>query len=182
MRRRRRLIAALLLWAVVSAPIAPALGEEEDCADAWITAKVKSRLMGRSGFGAFKISIDTEGCVVTLDGCVDTAENRQRAVEIARKVKKVRNVRNRLTLCPPEGSKETDRECPDAMITAEVKSVILGKEGLTAFKIDVDTEECVVTLNGCVGTKAQIGEAAAAARKAKGVRDVVSRLTVCPQK
>lgn len=181
MRRERHLIAALLLWAAVSAPIAPAAAEEEDCADAWITAKVKTRLMGKSGFGAFKISIDTEGCVVSLDGCVDTEGNRQRAGEIARKVKKVRGVRNRLTLCPPESAQDADGECPDAMITAEVKSVILGKEGLTAFKINVDTEECVVTLNGCVGTQAQIREAGAAARKAKGVKDVVSRLTICPK-
>ena len=53
-------------------------------------------------------------------------------------------------------------------------------EGFTAFKINVDTEECVVTLNGCVKTDDQIREAMKAARKAKGARDVISRLTTCP--
>ncbi len=171
----------LLAGAAFGAAIA-LVPAEEDCADAWITAKVKTRLFGDTGFGAFKIDIDTEECVVTLDGCVDTGENRQRAASIAQKVKGVRQVRNNLTLCPAESEdeKEEDGECPDALITAEVKSVIFGMDGFSAFKINVDTEECVVTLNGCVETQAQIKEAMKAARKAKGVKDVVSRLKTCP--
>ena len=168
--------------AALSLSIVPTFAEESNCADAWITAKLKMRLMGKSGFGAFKINIDTEGCVVTLEGCVDTTEQRERASAIARKVKKVRDVRNRIALCSQKPADQATQECPDAIITAEVKSLILGTEGFAAFKMNIDTEECAVTLNGCVNKEEQIQEAIQAARKAKWVKDVKSRLTICPAK
>ncbi len=173
-------LAALLLAAWSAAP---ALAD--DCPDAWITAKVKSRLFGDRGLGVFKINVDTEQCVVTLVGCVGTDEQAARAVEIAGKVKKVRDVRSRLGRCPA-GSKDGKEEggdgvdkCPDALITAEVKSLIAAEEGLAAFRINVDTEECIVSLKGCVKTDDQRAGAARAARRGKGVRKVRNELSLC---
>ena len=123
--------AALLVIAMPS----PAVSD--DCPDAWITAKVKSRLFGKKGLGAFKINIDTEQCVVSLNGCVDTEKTRENAAAQASEVSKVREVRNNLTLCPGKASE--DKECADAIITAEVKSMLMGTTGFSAFKIDIDT-------------------------------------------
>lgn len=181
----RRLTTIAALGALLM--LSPALSHPvraDDCPDAWITAKVKTRLMGKSGFGAFKIEVDTDECVVALSGCVDTEARRAEAESVARQVKRVHGVSNRLTLCPAKSSSAPEKpaECPDAMITAEVKSLILAKEGMTAFKINVDTEECVVTLNGCVDTDARRSQAAEAARKGKWVSGVENRLGLCSSK
>ena len=74
----------------------------DDCPDAWITAKVKTRLLADDGIKAFKINVDTEECVVSLHGCVETRSQRGKAEDIARAVKKVRAVQNRLKICPKE--------------------------------------------------------------------------------
>ncbi len=89
------MVALILLgWAA-----APESAMADDCPDAWITTKVTSRLIAKEGIGIFKINVDTRVCVVTLRGCVDTQEHKAEAGRIARKVKKVREVKNKLTFC-----------------------------------------------------------------------------------
>lgn len=70
--------------------------------------------------------------------------------------------------------------CPDALITAAVKTRLAVDDLVGAFKINVETDECVVTLNGCVDTRAQIKRARALAGKIAKVKSVKSRLTICP--
>ena len=76
--------------------------QADDCPDAWITAKIKAKLMADDGIGAFKVDVDTEECVVTLSGCVDTRDKIKRAGTIAGSVKKVKSVNNRLVSCPKD--------------------------------------------------------------------------------
>jgi osmotically-inducible protein OsmY len=73
-------------------------------------------------------------------------------------------------------------ECHDALITAGVKVRLASDDVIGAFKINVDTEECVVTLRGCVDSPDQIKRAKNLARKSKGVRSVSSQLTTCSEK
>ena len=91
--------AALLAAWLVALPTA-ALADTDDCPDAVITADVKSRLALKHPIGALKINIDTEKCVVTLKGCMDTPGQINAAVKSAKKVKKVKSVHNQLTVCP----------------------------------------------------------------------------------
>lgn len=174
----RWLVATLVITFGSSPP-----GLADECPDAWITTKIKIRLMGKAGLGAFKINVDTEQCMVTLLGCVDSEEQEARAIELSRKIKKVKGVQNQLTRCPPEEAEAAGAvadQCPDAVITSEVKSLLLANQGFKAFKINVETEECVVTLEGCVETGKQEREAVKLARKAKGARMVKSHLGRCP--
>ena len=76
--------------------------EADNCPDAWITAKVKTKLMADDGIGAFKVNVDTDECVVTLNGCVDTRGGIKNAGKIARSIKKVKSVNNRLAVCPKD--------------------------------------------------------------------------------
>jgi len=71
-------------------------------------------------------------------------------------------------------------DCPDAWITAKVKTRIMA-DGINALKIDVDTEECVVSLHGCVRTVADRENANTIARSIKKVRAVNSNLKICPK-
>src|SRR5213593_1338265 len=75
---------------------------------------------------------------------------------------------------------DADR-CPDALITAAVKARLMADDVTSALKINVETDACVVTLKGCVGSRSQAKRARNLARKAKGVKDVESHLTVCSE-
>lgn len=186
---------ALVLGALVAAAVPAAAADE--CPDAWITMKITTRFMGKTGWSLFKIDVDTDDCVVTLSGCVNSPDHRAHAVEQAGKVKKVRQVNDQLTICPSDGEDEGSRHsesraekaphaadqpqsCADALITAEVKSSLMANDGLQAFDIDVETEECRVTLEGCVDTPRQRKKAVRLANQADGVRGVHSELSLCP--
>ena len=64
--------------------------------DATLTTKVKSALAADVGLSTLKIDVDSEGSTVTLKGTVDSADKKQRAEEVARKVDGVATVRNQL--------------------------------------------------------------------------------------
>ena len=66
----------------------------------------------------------------------------------------------------------------DAALTASVKSRLLGDGKTPGLKIDVDTQDGVVTLSGDVPTSAAHLEALRLARGTKGVKHVVDKITV----
>ena len=63
-------------------------------------------------------------------------------------------------------------------ITAKIKSKMTLDDTLDAIKIDVDTSDGIVTLNGTVNTEAQHQRAIQLAKETDGVRQVVDRLKV----
>jgi len=68
----------------------------------------------------------------------------------------------------------------DPGLTTAVKSKLAGDDTVKAYKIDVDTKDAVVTLNGAVDSAAAKRRAVALARATEGVRDVVDQMTVTP--
>jgi hyperosmotically inducible protein len=68
----------------------------------------------------------------------------------------------------------------DAGITTAVKSKMAADDTVKAYKIDVDTQNKVVTLSGDVDTMAQREQAVTLARNTKGVSDVIDQLRVSP--
>jgi hyperosmotically inducible periplasmic protein len=66
----------------------------------------------------------------------------------------------------------------NATITGRVKAALLADKVAPGFNIDVDTNEGVVTLKGQVATQQQKMRAEQVAKKVKGVRKVVNKLTV----
>jgi len=66
----------------------------------------------------------------------------------------------------------------DISITASVKTTLIKDKQIDAFDINVDTYRAVVTLYGHVKSSAQMTRAISLAKTVKGVRKVVSKLTV----
>lgn len=66
--------------------------------DASITAKVNAALAGDKELSAIRIDVDTRGGVVTLSGPAPTASAKERAAEVAHKIKGVESVNNQLTI------------------------------------------------------------------------------------
>jgi hyperosmotically inducible protein len=66
----------------------------------------------------------------------------------------------------------------DAAITAAVKSKLVGDKAANLTRVDVDTNNATVYLNGVVETPEQKTRAEQLAWQAKGVKSVVNNLQV----
>jgi hyperosmotically inducible protein len=91
--------AIVLLCLVLLAPlvlVACGKSVSETIDDASITTRVKTALLNDLELGVRRIDVDTSRGVVMLSGVVDTAAERDKAVEIARKVEGVRDVKSTL--------------------------------------------------------------------------------------
>ena len=75
-------------------------------------------------------------------------------------------------------SGETRGTLSDAAITASIKTDYLKDPDLSVLKIDVDTKDGVVTLNGVAGTADGKKRAEQMASAIKGVKQVHNKLTV----
>ena len=65
----------------------------------------------------------------------------------------------------------------DSTITSKVKSAISSEPELSALKIDVNTENGVVTLTGTVDSQQHLDRAAQVARTVDGVKSVENQLS-----
>ena len=83
-----------------------------------------------------------------------------------------------LAACSGMTGKTLGENIDDAGITAAVKAKLAGEKISTVTRIDVDTNQGVVALNGTVQTEAMRARAGQIARDVKGVRDVVNNLKV----
>ena len=89
-------ILALLLAVIVSASCAKTVGSTID--DASITTRVKTAFVSEATIGIQKIDVDTFKGVVTLSGRVPTKEMEQKAIEIAKTIKGVVDVKSTLAI------------------------------------------------------------------------------------
>jgi hyperosmotically inducible protein len=83
-----------------------------------------------------------------------------------------------LAACSGMTGKTLGENIDDAGITAAVKAKLAGEKISTVTRIDVDTNQGVVALNGTVQSEAMRARAGQIARDVKGVRDVVNNLKV----
>lgn len=151
--------------------------------DAGIAAAVKTRLAADAQVGTNQINVSSDGGVVTLEGSVDSPEEKTRALEIARASDGVSRVVDKLRIETANAAAAPDAErtsLTDPALTAAVKSSLLADPMVRGLAIDVDTAAGVVTLSGDVRTRAEKDHAVRVARETPGVRDVADRLSIKP--
>jgi len=130
----------------VDEPRKPADGASQVMKDSWLTTKTKMALVKDKRVKAGRITVETQGSVVTLRGKVATAAERIAAEEIAKGVSGVKSVGNALQVVP-----EVQRKAVDAK-DDEIKKAVKGrleKDGeLKDADIKVRSDNGVVTLLG----------------------------------
>jgi hyperosmotically inducible protein len=168
--------------------------------DAGITADVKTTLAADDTVKAYQIDVDTREHVVTLSGNVPSVAAKERAVALARNTEGVQNVIDNITVAggsaampgeyntsptgqtaervAREGAGEIGETARDAALTASVKSKLLADDTVDGLKIDVDSENGVVTLTGTVTSTREKTEAVRIARATEGVKTVQDKLVV----
>ena len=167
----------LLSVAILAAACAPA--------DPVVTASVKTRLAADDLVKARQIEVTTEDNVVTLTGIVDSQEEKDRAVSVARGTAGVADVEDRIavrtsdtTADAPDSDRTVRQVVDDAGITAAVKGRLLEDPTVRGLRIDVDTREGIVYLTGTVASEKERDRAVEIARATQNVKDVQVSLRV----
>lgn len=95
--------AAALAVALVASTFAAGCGKSvsQGVDDGGITVRVRTALLNAPDVSATEIAVSTNGGVVTLSGKARSAEERDRAIDIARKINGVTDVRSNMEVPPP---------------------------------------------------------------------------------
>jgi hyperosmotically inducible protein len=83
-----------------------------------------------------------------------------------------------LVACSSTTGKTAGANIDDATITAAVKAKLVADKPANLTRVDVDTNNATVYLNGVVESAEQKARAEEIARQAKGVKSVVNNLQV----
>jgi hyperosmotically inducible protein len=170
-------IVALALGACSATRTQESAGEVVD--DSVLTAKVKTALIEDPVTKAGQIEVETYRGVVQLAGVVDSQESKARAVELARAVSGVKEVRNDLRV--GDADQSVGQTIDDGVITTQVKAKLIADSRTDAYKINVDTQGGVVQLSGFVDNDEAKRTAGEVARSVSGVREVDNDLEIRQQ-
>jgi hyperosmotically inducible periplasmic protein len=158
--------------------------------DAWITTKVKAKLLADERTKGFDINVDTLNGNVTLRGGADSVANKMAATKLAHSADGVISVDNQLVVAAEgtearqaantatasgevrDGLSDTGEVINDAWITTKVKTKLLADENVAGNKITVKTKDNVVHLVGVVESSEERAAAIRIAERTEGVRDV----------
>ena len=152
----------------------------------WITTQLQSRFFADRGIDSREIEVRTDSGVVTLSGRVNTTQEKERALALARNVQGVTRVDDRLVVQPagsPEAVATTGASPADAgaaadsLATSRIQAKFFLDNSLKGRRIDVDTRQRVVTLRGEVASENERAQALVLARTTEGVDRVEDALT-----
>lgn len=175
------LCAAAFLLAAAAVGAADRGGERRS--DLWLKARIVTTYSLNRHLSPFPIDVAVHRGVVRLSGAVDSDVDRDLAVQIAKGVDGVRDVRDDIRVEPGAlaGKRRESkffRMVEDATITAKVKSKLLWNRNTSGLRIDVSTAEGMVTLTGKVRSGAEADLAVQLAKNTTGVEGVRSGLIV----
>jgi hyperosmotically inducible protein len=98
--RRTALISVIIMFALVAFVGCQSMGASRSTGDVvddtTINGEVKAKLLGDDVMKGIAVNVDTYQGIVTLRGNVDTQDQIRRATEIAKSVRGVRRVENKL--------------------------------------------------------------------------------------
>ena len=135
----------------------------------------------------YDIKVKVDHGVVTLSGDVANAAQKAQAARDA-KITGVSRVDNQIVIDKGEDASQADKikngmsktgeKIDDAWITTKINWFFVGEDTLKGSKIDVDTKNNIVTLNGTVTNAAGRARAERLARQTDGVKNVINHLTI----
>jgi osmotically-inducible protein OsmY len=152
--------------------------------DIWLEAQLVTSYTLNEHLNPFTLDVNVQDGVAELSGTVDSEIERDLAVEIARSVKGIKEVRENLTIEPEAAMKEKKEKnafvkgVEDATLTAKVKYRLILNKNIASYDINVDTDEKVVTLTGKVDSELKRDLAVKLAENTSGVEKVMDNLTV----
>lgn len=151
------------------------LGEAVD--DATISNEVKAKLLASDAEAFGEVDVEVSTGLVLLTGRVNTPEQRVEAERIAWTSSRALDVANEIRIEPPGGFAAN---AADELITARVRSRLIGSASVRSINFNVETYDGVVYLLGLARSEEEMRKAAEEASYAAGVKQVVSYIRVRP--
>ncbi|WP_434636683.1 molecular chaperone OsmY [Klebsiella sp. I138] len=145
--------------------------------DSTITARVKAALIDDKDIRSSDISVKTENKAVTLSGSVDSSAQKELALSVAKDVKGVTTVNDKLSVVEDK-SASLKGYAGDTAITSEIKAKLLADDIVPSRKVTVETHAGTVHLSGTVDSRQQADRAADIAKAVSGVKNVENDLSV----
>jgi len=155
-------------------PTATTVGTEID--DSVVTARVKSALLADPDVKSFELKVETRKGQVQLSGFVDTQARIDNAIALVSKLEGVKGVENAMSL--KDGKRTVGNAVDDGIVTAKVKSALLGDASVKSFDIAIVTRKGEVQLSGFVDSQAQINRAIDVARGVEGVQSINNEMSI----
>ncbi len=158
-----------------STPVATTtVGTEID--DTVVTAGVKSALLADADIKSFDFQVETRKGEVQLSGFALNQSQIDRAIELARAVKGVKNVDNKLGLkgAPTSVGVGVD----DGIVTARVKAAFMNDPDIKSVDVSVATRKGEVQLSGFVNDQKQMDRAVVVARAVENVTSVSNEMSI----
>jgi hyperosmotically inducible periplasmic protein len=151
-----------------------AAGEQID--DGALLTSVKSALVSNPVTEAGEINVDVNRGEVKLSGFVHSQKEKSAAADVARGVDGVKSVQNDIAINSQEST--AGEYIDDSILTAKVKTALIGSPDTKAHQINVETKEGVVQLSGFVDNAAAKTAATSVAKTVTGVKGVKNELSV----
>ncbi len=156
--------------------------------DAWLDGKLESALLFNEHLNSFAIDTEVKSGTVYLTGAVESDIDRDLAGEIAKSIKGVTAVENKLAIDKAKVSmadqddsdsrKGVRQSVANATLTARIKTEFLVNSNIGGLAIDVDSSDGEVTLSGDVKSEQEKKLAEQIAKNTSGTRSVQNRLSV----
>jgi hyperosmotically inducible protein len=146
--------------------------------DGLVHATLRAKIAAIDVDAATSVGIAVHQGHVTLTGTVRSAKERDELVRTAKSIKGVSAVDDELRI-DPEMRGAADK-AGDLALTAKVTTALAAQTGVNAIDVKASARNGVVTLRGSVPTAAIKSTMLSAARKTRGVRNVIDDITVKP--
>ncbi|MBD3379749.1 MAG: BON domain-containing protein, partial [Candidatus Omnitrophica bacterium] len=143
---------------------------EKDISDRDITHQVNNELLFDPGVSSHLVDVKTDAGIVTMTGTVDNILAKERSAEIAKRVKGVKSVVNRIKVKPV---KEADEQVRQNALEA-----LSFNPATERYEIKVAVEDGTVTLSGTVNSWAEKQLAGKVVKRVKGVRELDNAVSV----
>lgn len=161
---------SLAAWPVELAPASASAADRELLRDDDIEAALEARFTRDELLPADFLDVEVESGVVTVAGTVHTIRERDRALAVAKALRGVRAVVDRLRVKPVSR--------PDTAIAADVAAALEADAAADAYEVEVHVEDGVVILSGSVEGWAERELTLQVAKDVRGVKDVRSELAI----
>jgi osmotically-inducible protein OsmY len=159
--------------------------------DAWLDGKLEAALLFNPHLDSFAIDTDVHNGVAILSGHVSNDIEKSLAEEIAKSLEGITSVENKIVVGAPDAGTMQARaehagdsfkqQVADATLTAKVKTRLVVDDHIAGLKIDVDSHNGAVTLNGTVPTDTERDLAVKITENTDGVASVDNRLVTAGQ-
>jgi osmotically-inducible protein OsmY len=170
MRKYLPLLLTVVVAAVVLTGPAAAAEKQAEFTDAEVTRAVETALLVDPGVNSHFVDVSTLNGVVTLTGTVQNILASERADNVARTVKGVRAVVNRIEV------EKTDRS--DRAVQRDIEDALLFDPATDLFEIEVLVTNGVARLTGTVDSWQEKELAGKAAMGVRGVTDVENEISI----